>query len=96
MRRQNPQLSLYCSRIEHDHAKELAMIDRILEDNSRIKELVEQDLFRGLSNPETGAPGSHSAHLLDIISIISIPPISPCSKPFPGPQEATEPVSAGR
>ena len=57
MRRQNPQLSLYCSGIEHDHAKELAMIDRILEDNSRIKELVEQDLFRGLSNPETGAPG---------------------------------------
>lgn len=57
MRRQNPQLSLNCFGIEHDHAEELAMIGRVLDDNPRIKELVEQDLLEGLPNPETGAPG---------------------------------------
>lgn len=57
MRRQNSQLSLNCFGIDHDHAEELAMIGRVLDDNPRIKELVEQDLFRGLSNSETGAPG---------------------------------------
>ncbi len=57
MRRQNPQLSLNCLGIDHYHAEELAMIGRVLDDNPRIKELVEQDLLEGLSNPETGAPG---------------------------------------
>ncbi len=41
MRRQNPQLSLNCFGIDHDHANELVMIGRILDDNPRIKELVE-------------------------------------------------------
>jgi IS5 family transposase len=57
MRRQSPQLSLNCQGIEHDHAKELAMIDAILSGHPRIKELVEQDLLAGLSCPEIGAPG---------------------------------------
>ena len=69
MRRQNPQLCLNCFGIEHDHAKELALIDRILEDNPRIKELVEQDLLRGLSRPETGAPGMTGDQVLRALLI---------------------------
>ena len=69
MRRQNPQLSLNCFGIDHEHAKELAMIGRILDDNPRIKELVEQDLFRGLSHPETGAPGMTGDQVLRALII---------------------------
>ena len=69
MRRQNPQLSLNCFGIDHEHAKELAMIGRILDDNPRIKELVEQDLFRGLSRPETGAPGMTGDQVLRALII---------------------------
>lgn len=57
MRRQSPQLPLSCRRIDHDHAKELAVIDAILSSHPHIKELVEQDLLAGLTKPETGAPG---------------------------------------
>jgi IS5 family transposase len=69
VRRQNPQLSLNCFGTEHDHAEELALIGRVLDDNPRIKELVERDLFRGLSNPETGAPGMTGDQVLRALVI---------------------------
>jgi len=57
MRCQSQQLPLNYQPVNHEHVKELAGIDDILRRHPHIKELVEQDLLVGVSDPATGAPG---------------------------------------
>ena len=79
MRRQSPQLSLNCQAVDHDHAKELAVIDGILKRHPRIKEHVKQDLLIGVSNPATGAPGMTGDQVFRALLIKPRFPVAPGS-----------------
>jgi IS5 family transposase len=68
MRRQE-QLDFTPTWIDHPHARELEVISRILEEESGIAELIEQDLLGGLKNPETGAPGMSADQVLRVLVI---------------------------
>lgn len=51
------QLPLMGHTIDHPHAAEMALIDKILEENATIYDLALQDLTRDVKNKETGAHG---------------------------------------
>lgn len=68
MRRQE-QLDLTPTWIDHPHARELEVISRILAEESGIAGLIEQDLLRGVKNPETGAPGMSAEQVLRVLVI---------------------------
>ena len=68
MRRQE-QLDLTPTWIDHPHARELEVISRILEEESGIAKLIEQDLLRGVKNPHTGAQGMSGEQVLRVLVI---------------------------
>jgi transposase, IS5 family len=68
MRRQE-QLPLTATWIDHPHAKELEAISRILEEESGIAKLIEQDLVQGVKNPHTGAQGMSGDQVLRVLLI---------------------------
>lgn len=68
MRRQE-QLALTPTWIDHPHARELEVISRILEEESGIAALIEQDLLRGVKNPHTGAQGMSGEQVLRVLVI---------------------------
>jgi IS5 family transposase len=65
--RRHEQLSLERPYIKHSHAAELATISQILSLHPDIAELVGQDLVRGLSCPQTGAPGMSGDQVLRVL-----------------------------
>jgi IS5 family transposase len=65
--RRHEQLSLEQPYIEHSHAAELATISQVLSLHPAIAELVEQDLVRGLTRPETGARGMSGDQVLRVL-----------------------------
>ena len=67
--RRKEQLDLTPTWIDHPHARELEVISRILEEESGIAGLIEQDLLRGVKNPETGAPGMRGEQVLRVLVI---------------------------
>jgi transposase, IS5 family len=67
--RQHHQLSLTQPWIDHSHARELEAISRILNEESDIARLVEQDLLRGVKNPETGARGMSGDQVLRVLLV---------------------------
>lgn len=56
-KKERKQLPLMLTGIDHAHATELQSMDRILNENSIINELVLQDLQRGETRKDTGAEG---------------------------------------
>ena len=62
--RRHEQLSLDRPWIEHSHAGELAKISEILSLHPDMAELVEQDLVRDLTRPQTGARGMSGDQVL--------------------------------
>jgi IS5 family transposase len=67
--RRREQLPLDRPPIEHLHSEELARISQILDDNSRIAKLVEQELLGDVDHPHTGAPGLSGDQVLRILLI---------------------------
>lgn len=65
--RRHEQLSLEQPYIEHSHAAELATISQVLSLHPAIAELIEQDLVRGLTRPETGARGMSGDQVLRVL-----------------------------
>jgi IS5 family transposase len=65
--RRHEQLSLEQPYIEHSHATELATTSQVLSLHPAIAELVEQDLVRGLTRPETGARGMSGDQVLRVL-----------------------------
>jgi IS5 family transposase len=67
MRRQKEQLSLSPARVDHAHARELEKISEILETNSGLAKLVEQDLVVGVKNPHLGCAGMSGDQVLRVL-----------------------------
>lgn len=67
MRRQKEQLPLGPARVDHPHARELEKISEILDANSEIAKLVEQDLLRGVRNPHLGCAGMNGDQVLRVL-----------------------------
>jgi len=55
------QLQIVEPSIDHEHAKELAEIRRVLDEHPEISELVYTDLVRGLDDPQAGREGMMTA-----------------------------------
>lgn len=66
MRRQD-QLPLSLGWIDHPHARELDKISQVLDENSGLAALVEQDLVRGVKNPHTGSRGMSGDQVLRVL-----------------------------
>ena len=62
--RRHEQLSLDRPGIKHSHADELAKIGEILDSDSRMASLIEQDLVLGVRHPERGARGMSGDQVL--------------------------------
>lgn len=67
MRRQDEQLPLSPAWIDHAHARELEKISQILDENSAVARLIEQDLLQGVKNPHRGSPGMSGDQLLRVL-----------------------------
>jgi transposase, IS5 family len=67
MRRQKEQLPLSPAWVDHPHAKELEKISEILDTNSELVKLVEQDLLRGVKNPHLGCAGMSGDQVLRVL-----------------------------
>lgn len=67
--RRHEQLSLTQPWIDHPHARELEVISRILDEESDIARLVEQDLVRAVENPHTGSRGMSGDQVLRVLLI---------------------------
>ena len=67
--RRHEQLSLTQPWIEHSHARELATISRMLDEEGGIAERVGQDLTRGVNNPGTGARGMSGDQVLRVMLV---------------------------
>lgn len=67
MRRQKEQLPLIPPMVDHAHARELAKISEILDANSELAKLVEQDLLRGVKNPHLGCDGMSGDQVLRVL-----------------------------
>lgn len=65
--RRREQLPLLPAWIDHPHARELEVISRILDEESEVAELVEQDLVRGVKNPHTGSTGMSGEQVLRVL-----------------------------
>ena len=66
MRRQD-QSPLSPAWIDHPHARELEKISQVLDENSGLAALVEQDLLRGVKNPHTGKGGMSGDQVLRVL-----------------------------
>jgi IS5 family transposase len=66
MRRQD-QLPLSPAWLDHPHARELEKISQVLDENSGLSALVEQDLVRGVKNPHTGKAGMSGDQVLRVL-----------------------------
>jgi IS5 family transposase len=69
MRRQVEQLTLCGPAVDHQRARVMDQIARILGGKPEITALIEQDLLRGLSSPKTGARGMTAAQVLRALII---------------------------
>jgi IS5 family transposase len=67
MRRQKEQLPLSPAWVDHAHARELEKISEILDTNSELAKLVEQDLVRGVKNPHLGCAGMSGDQVLRVL-----------------------------
>lgn len=67
MRRRKEQLPLCPAAVDHAHARELAKISEVLDANSGLAELVEQDLLRGVKNPHLGCGGMSGDQVLRVL-----------------------------
>ena len=67
MRRQKEQLPLGPAWVDHPHAKELEKISEILDTNSGLAKLIEQDLLRGVRNPHLGCVGMSGDQVLRVL-----------------------------
>jgi transposase, IS5 family len=67
MRRQKEQLPLTPPTVDHAHARELAKISEILDANSELAKLIEQDLLRGVKNPHLGCAGMSGDQVLRVL-----------------------------
>jgi IS5 family transposase len=67
MRRQDEQLPLSPAWVDHAHARELEKISQILDANSELAKLVEQDLLRGVKNPHLGCAGMSGDQVLRVL-----------------------------
>lgn len=67
MRRQKEQLPLIPPIVDHAHARELEKISEILDSNSELAKLVEQDLLRGVKNPHLGCDGMSGDQVLRVV-----------------------------
>lgn len=72
MRRRKSQLPLSFRPIDHLHAREMEAIRKILDSQPEAEESVEQDLFRGVEHPETGAPGMSACQVLAALVVMRI------------------------
>ncbi|MDP9348855.1 MAG: ISNCY family transposase [Gemmatimonadota bacterium] len=55
--------------INHPHARELEAISRILEKEVGVAECIEQDLLRGVKNPQTGRAGMSADQVLRVLLV---------------------------
>jgi IS5 family transposase len=67
MRRRKEQLPLSPAWVDHAHARELEKISEILDVNSGLAKLVEQDLLRGVKNPHLGCAGMSGDQVLRVL-----------------------------
>jgi IS5 family transposase len=67
MRRRKEQLPLAPAVVDHAHARELAKISEVLDANSGLAELVQQDLLRGVKNPHLGCAGMSGDQVLRVL-----------------------------
>src|SRR3712207_3450609 len=65
--RRREQLPLLPAWIDHPHARELEVISRILDEESEVAKLIEQDLVRGVRNPHTGSAGMNGDQVLRVL-----------------------------
>jgi len=72
MRRRKEQLPLAPAAVDHAHARELAKISEVLDANSGLAELVEQDLLRGVKNPKLGCAGMSGDQVLRVLLLKQI------------------------
>lgn len=69
MRRREEQLPLSRWWIDHAHARELEKISQILDENSALGDLIQQDLLRGVKNPHRGRAGMSGDQLLRVLAL---------------------------
>lgn len=67
MRRREEQLPLSPAWIDHAHARELEKISQILDENSALADLIQQDLLRGVKNPHRGRAGMSGDQVLRVL-----------------------------
>lgn len=67
MRRREEQLPLSPAWIDHPHARELEKISQILDENSALADLIQQDLLHGVKNPHRGRAGMSGDQVLRVL-----------------------------
>ena len=63
------QLPLVPAAIDHDHAREVQVMNAVLEEHGECAKLVYADLVRGVKNPKTGRNGMSADQVLRVIII---------------------------